>query len=386
MTSSDSPWFIVFSDDWGRHPSSCQHLFRQLFPKYRTHWVNTIGMRRPGLNLSTVKRGLEKLGQWTRRKPESETQALPENLTVSNPRMWPSFASWPTRRLNRWLLTRHLRQLSRERSEPPIAVTTIPIVSELISVFPDWRWAYYCVDDFGEWPGIDQKTMQKMEKRLVAECHRIIAVSDTLKTKLADMGRESLLLTHGVDLEHWKRSDHLMSLPQLEGLERPLIVFWGVIDRRMDVSWVQHLGASMDQGTIVLAGPLAEPDPALFHAPHVKHVPPLPFDHLPSLAKETSVLIMPYDDLPVTRAMQPLKLKEYLATGLPTVVRDLPSNREWADCMDMLGSKEEFVTAVRQRLDQGLPGEQADARLRLEAESWSAKAKLFEDWLLADAK
>ena len=34
------PDFVVFSDDWGRHPSSCQHLFRQLLPRYRTFWVN----------------------------------------------------------------------------------------------------------------------------------------------------------------------------------------------------------------------------------------------------------------------------------------------------------------------------------------------------------
>jgi hypothetical protein len=36
---------------------------------------------------------------------------------------------------------------------------------------------------------------------------------------------------------------------------------------------------------------------------------------------------MPYADLAATRAMQPLKLKEYLATGRPVVVRDLPATR-----------------------------------------------------------
>jgi hypothetical protein len=41
--------FIIFSDDWGRHPSSCQYLFRHLLPRYRTFWVNTIGMRRTHL-------------------------------------------------------------------------------------------------------------------------------------------------------------------------------------------------------------------------------------------------------------------------------------------------------------------------------------------------
>ena len=33
---------LVFSDDWGRHPSSCQHLISQLLPKYHVDWVNTM--------------------------------------------------------------------------------------------------------------------------------------------------------------------------------------------------------------------------------------------------------------------------------------------------------------------------------------------------------
>ena len=29
---------VVFSDDWGRHPSSAQHLIRQLLPRYQVDW------------------------------------------------------------------------------------------------------------------------------------------------------------------------------------------------------------------------------------------------------------------------------------------------------------------------------------------------------------
>ena len=36
---------LVFSDDWGRHPSSCQHLVRNLLDRYPVVSVNTIGTR-----------------------------------------------------------------------------------------------------------------------------------------------------------------------------------------------------------------------------------------------------------------------------------------------------------------------------------------------------
>ena len=40
---------LVFADDWGRHPSSCQHLISRLLDRHRVAWVNTVGMRPPRL-------------------------------------------------------------------------------------------------------------------------------------------------------------------------------------------------------------------------------------------------------------------------------------------------------------------------------------------------
>ena len=102
---------------------------------------------------------------------------------------------------------------------------------------------------------------------------------------------------------------------------------------------------------------------------------------LPALAARAAVLIAPYADLPVTRAMQPLKLKEYLATGKPVVMRKLPATDPWADCADVVDTPEAFASAVLARLKGGLPEEQRRARARLETETWAAKAAQFETWL-----
>jgi hypothetical protein len=93
---------------------------------------------------------------------------------------------------------------------------------------------------------------------------------------------------------------------------------------------------------------------------------------------------MPYADRPVTRAMQPLKLKEYLATGKPVVVRDLPATRAWADAADLARTAGEFVAAFRARLRTGLPVAQQAARRRLVDEGWERKARAFEALVLAE--
>src|SRR3984957_5853633 len=214
---------LVFADDWGRHPSSCQHLIRRLLDRPPTLWVNTIGTRKPRLDLDTLRRGLEKLRHWTRR-PSHKAATLPANLRVLNPRMWPSFDSRLARELNCRLLVPALGTAARELGDPPVAITTIPLVADLVGKLPVRRWVYYCVDDFSTWPGLDGGTLRSMEEELVKRADVVIAVSETLQDRLAGMGRQSHLLTHGVDTDFWAAPPASVTVSCLEGRERPLLV------------------------------------------------------------------------------------------------------------------------------------------------------------------
>lgn len=391
---------LVFSDDWGRHPSSCQHLVRQLLDQYSVLWVNTIGTRAPRLDLATASRVLEKVKQWTgleRQKDADPDPALAHfrrqheefshsSLQVVNPRMWPWFSGPFDRALNRKLLAKQLIPLIEKLPQPVCALTTLPITADLPGVLPVDRWLYYCVDDFSQWPGLDQATLRRMDVEMVARADSLVAVSENLQQMIAAEGRSSALLTHGVDVEFWKGAtgsgQKHQALPHL--LPSGAIVFWGVIDRRMDVRSVEWLArdlATEDHRTgaeprkIVLIGPQQDPDPGLLQLPNVMTIPPQPMEQLPKIAAEASVLIMPYADLPVTRAMQPLKLKEYLATGKPVVVNQLPSTKAWSKSLDTAGSPQEFSALVRMRMREGISAEQQADRLRLADESWAAKAK-----------
>jgi glycosyltransferase involved in cell wall biosynthesis len=380
-TTRNAPPLLVFADDWGRHPSSCQHLIRRLLARHEVCWVNTIGTRSPRLELATLARAAEKARHWlSPARPQVVAPATP-NLRVINPKMWPWFRSSLDRGLNRGLLVRQLAPLIDAMPAPPIAVTTLPIVADLIGHLSVERWIYYCVDDFGQWPGLDQAPLRRLETLLVAKADTLITASEALRERLAAMGRTSQMLSHGVDSELWSGPGDDEPLPEVDGLSRPLVVFWGLIDRRLDVAFLKRLSDDLKSGTIVLVGPEADPDPALSGISRLVRLPPMPFERLPRLAREAGVLVMPYADAPVTRAFQPLKLKEYLATGKPVVVRDLPATRPWADCLDLADHPEEFSRAVRLRLATGLPGGQDAARSRLAMESWSDKARAFGRWI-----
>ncbi|MEZ6139618.1 MAG: glycosyltransferase [Zavarzinella sp.] len=372
---------LVFADDWGRHPSSAQHLIRQLLPTRTVLWVNTIGTRAPQLDWLTIQRAWGKLRQWLVPKPQklenNESQAIPANLNVLNPRMWPWFTKKFDRRLNVRLLVPPLQRAIQELPSPPIAITTLPIVADLIPHLNVRHWVYYCVDDFGLWPGLDRTTMTRMERDLLSQVSTAVAVSENLQARLRGLGTNATLLSHGVDLDFWQHPRGEWT--QWDHLPKPWIVFWGVVDPRLHTGMVAALAQRLGQGSILLIGPHQHPDPQLARLPHTHLLPAQPFASLPSLAKRADVLVMPYADLPVTRAMQPLKLKEYLATGRPVVVSDLPANQTWSEGADLVRTPEEFAARVLERLQTGTPPSQLIAREVLMAESWQAKATHFAE-------
>ncbi len=384
---------LVFSDDWGRHPSSCQHLVRNLLDRYPVLWVNTIGTRAPRLDLQTLRRVTEKVRQWGSAKlgqrtsvkandattPTAQTHA---NLQVVNPKMWPWFGSQRDRQLNRWLLSKQLNPLIEQLPQPVVAVTTLPITADLAGVLPVDRWVYYCVDDFSQWPGLDGDTLRRMDRDMIHRADSLVAVSENLQAMISNDGRSSSLLTHGVDVDFWQTSHTGTASGETKlDFPGPKVVFWGVIDRRMDSPSLRQLSKDLSGGSIVLIGPQQDPDPAVLSLPNVHTLPAQPLTALPSIAEQADVLIMPYADLPVTRAMQPLKLKEYLATGKPVVVNRLPSTDAWNDCLDVASTPEDFSRLVCERLSTGVTPSQTSARLRLQQESWNSKAASFEQVL-----
>jgi glycosyltransferase involved in cell wall biosynthesis len=283
--------------------------------------------------------------------------------------------------MNADLLARFLRRRFTNLADTVI-VSTIPIVADLPERLHARRWVYYCVDDFSAWPGLDSQALRSMEQKFVARADRIIAAGENLAGRMRSLGRESRVISHGIDLEHWRGGGRPTTL--LKGFQRPIVLFWGLIDRRLDLAALRALDQSLTAGTIALVGPQQDPDPALDALDHVERLGPIPYENLPALAAQADVLIMPYADSPVTRAMQPLKLKEYLATGRPVVSTRLPAIAGWNDCLDIADTPAQFAVAVRKCCGTQLPNAQSAARERLQCESWKVKAECFVSVLLAD--
>ena len=113
-----------------------------------------------------------------------------------------------------------------------------------------------------------------------------IAVSETLRERLAGMGRD-------VPPADARRRPRLLGRRRAGGTvagagrawSGPLVVFWGVIDRRMDVAFVRRLAADLTAGRSCSRARGTTPTRRCRAARACVRLPPLPFDRLPALAR-----------------------------------------------------------------------------------------------------
>lgn len=374
----ESPPFVVFSDDWGVHPSSCQHLFRHIAARHRVLWVNTIGMRNPTLTWADARKALMKVSRMfgRARSPGKRSYGNPE-VDVCQPAMLPFSGLGPIRHFNRHSVVAAVRGRVRALGmDRPVIVSTVPNACDYIDHLDRSRVVYYCVDDFAQWPGLQHGLVREMEDRIVAQSDVLVATSEKLYRRLAATGKPTHLLSHGVDLAlfgHPAHEEH----PCLAGIPRPRAGYFGLFDERSDLGLLADLASQMKDFSFVLTGPVAVDVAGLAALPNIRFTGPVDYGELPTLIAGLDVLILPYVVSEFTATISPLKMKEYLATGIPVVSSPIAEARVMREHVTIAETPDDWRIALRAVLAENKDERRQRMSEVLRAETWPTKADAF---------
>jgi glycosyltransferase involved in cell wall biosynthesis len=370
---------IVFSEDWGRHPCSCQHLFERLIPSNRVLWVNTIGYRKIKFNRYDFIRSAEKILNWLKNsKSETVNHNFHKNLKIINPICLPFGKYRIVRNFNAISISRSIKKVVDEwHFEKPLVLTTLPHILDTVKRLGQIsHLIYYCVDDYSLWPGFDGDLMLKLEQELISEVDLIIATSEKLAHTRKKEDGSTQLVTHGVDVEHFQQTGKINSPTIIDGLKSPVVGYYGLVDERCDLSLIEKVAQSMPNVSFLIIGDWRVSYDSLAQQPNIRIIGKVNYQDLPAYLAPVSVLILPYKTNALAESINPLKIKEYLATGLPVVATPLPEVKKLYQFIDIGSTHNEFISAIKKALnkDREYPAQLSEF---LKMESWEEKAKQF---------
>ncbi|MDD1783953.1 glycosyltransferase [Enterovibrio sp. ZSDZ35] len=366
---------IVFGEDWDGLPSSTQHLVRFLAKDRKVIWVNSIGLRRPTLSVHDVKRAWRKLTAKQIAKPTQANISTPENFTVVNPTTFPAPQTKLGRKLAANMLQKQLKPIIEEAQlDNPILWTSLPTAVDVANLLDTSSLVYYCGDDFSSLAGVDHTTVALRESELIDKADLILAASETLQAKFPQ--DRTQLLPHGVDYS-------LFSTPapraaDLPSSGQPIAGFYGSLSEWLDYDLLESVIQALPQWHFVFIGDTCERAEQMRRFDNTLFLGPRPHNELPTYSQHWTVSLLPFKNNAQINACNPLKLREYLATGRPIVSTPFPAVEHYSEYVSVARHSDQFIEALTQAVGCNINEDQQRA---LMGQTWQSRAEQLDQWL-----
>jgi glycosyltransferase involved in cell wall biosynthesis len=255
----------------------------------------------------------------------------------------------------------------------PAIVSAHPFVA----AFAELDWAgpvtLLATDDWAAHPAYERWRPAYLAayERIAARRRRVCAVTEAIVERIAPTG-PAAVVANGVDPDEWLRiAPPPAWFAELPG---PRLLYVGTLDSRLDVDAVLAVARAWPQGSVVLVGPAADRShlERLREEPNIAFPGPVRREEVAALAHAADACLLPHRRLPLTEAMSPLKIYEYLAGGGPVAATDLAPLRGIEGPVSLAAPGGDFVAAVRQALARGAMSE-PDRRRFLDRNAWSRR-------------
>jgi glycosyltransferase involved in cell wall biosynthesis len=253
----------------------------------------------------------------------------------------------------------------------------LPAAAPVAGTLGEELVVYHCVDEFSAFSDANGHHIAELEERLLRKAHLCITSAERLRESKRRINPHTVLVRHGVDFEHFVRAcDPATPVPaELVALPRPVLGFFGLLADWVDLDVFEACARAYPEGSVVLIGKVSpDVDVSRLRAlPNVHLLGRKEYGELPGYCKGFDVALMPFKWNELTLNANPLKVREYLAAGLPCVSTPLPEVVSLGLCK-LAATPAEFIQKVDECLREGAGPTRERAR-RIVHEGWEARVE-----------
>lgn len=367
---------VCIGSAWDYDPTGKHQIMRILSRRNHILWINYHGSRRPTVTRGDLRHACTTLCRTThglRRASPSIFQMTP--LVVPGARH--RAVHWIHRNLLVRQIRRAVRKLNRCDALPVQLWSFAPDVPYLCGAFDEECSLYYCVDDYTRFEGYASDWITAAENQLLDRADVVL----TSSTKLLEAKRlrrpDALLVGHGVDYDHfasaWRSS---WALPaDLAPVPRPIFGFFGLLHHWIDLALIAEVARMRPLYSFVLLGECKTDVSELATLDNVVLLGRRAYEDLPAYCSAFDGAMLPFRRTEMTASINPIKMYEYLAAGLPVVSTRLPEAQRFAGAIRIADNAEQFASACDDIVaSEGGRDRAAISRL-VAGETWEAKVE-----------
>jgi len=366
-------------DWWYHHPHSKNHLMRRFARAgNKVIFVNSISMGMVSVRhkdfLPRVTRKLRSYAKLAR--------TTDEGITVVSPAVVPFFGSSAARTINERLLATQIGTLARSRGlRQPILWIAIPTAVQMVGRLNESLVVYHVSDKY------DANTMDHaVDPSLITGLHNCALDSADIifysSRKLFDEATrargKSFLLEQAVDFDHWSRvaGESLAVPPEVASISRPRLGYFGAIEPWLiDQELIKRAAREHPDWQWVFIGNKSR-GVEIESLPNTHFLPPVAYDNLPNYAAGFDVCVLPWDtDKAFTSYGSAIKVREYMATGIPVVISPLPEYEPMCDVLRIARSRDDFLALVEDALHEKDMKAAAKRQAAVRDGTWDARAE-----------
>ncbi|MEJ2703101.1 MAG: glycosyltransferase [Sedimentisphaerales bacterium] len=333
--------------DWWYHNRghSEVRIMCQLAETLPVLFVNSLGMRtpRPGVSTQSGRRIFRKLCSMAK-----GLRKVAPQMWVFSPIMLPPCSKPWVRRMNARLVAAQIR-----------------LVLKAIGMRRWFTW-------------VTIPTVKSCEDAMLKKSDLVLYVNRTLMNEDMALEERKRFLGHGVDYDRFvEASRNRNSVPsELAGLQRPIVGFFGSIDDyTTDLKLLKFAAESLPDMSFVLVGMSTLDISDLTSLSNVHYLGFQPHQRIAELGACFDVGIVPRLQNEWVAYSNPIKVKEYLALGIPIVATPIPPAKEYPDLVSVAATHEEFVEALRRAVMLNTDELRLTRQKAVEKDSWRAKAR-----------
>lgn len=344
---------IVFGEDWGAHPSSTQHIVKVLGKTRPVIWLNSIGLRKPKLTPHDLKRLFNKVksflvNQSTNSEKGNNTKEVTHidtssHFLIINPLVMPCANSWFSLKLSKVILKWQLNLACKKLAiKDPIIWSSLPTAVDYLELFDNAPCIYYCGDDFNSLAGVDHKFVSDKEALLVEKSSYIFTASEKMLERFPQ--DKTVNIPHGVNFKLF--SKQVMYTPNDLPQGKPIAGFYGSISAWLDQNLLVKTIKALPHWHFVFIGKVACNVDKLQQFSNVYFLGTRPHNDLPKYIQNWNVAMLPFINNKQIKMCNPLKLREYIASGTPIVTTDFNALKGYRKYLQIASKVTPFHQAI----------------------------------------